>query len=72
MASRKILKSVPATKAGPIYRLVGSLDFKGQGIKHPLDSVDPVIMVDYTGKFSGKGKIHNSGKLIFQLSIFAL
>ena len=56
MALRKILKTVPATKAGPIFRLVGSLDFKDKGIKHPLESVDPVVMLDYTGSFSGKGK----------------
>ena len=55
MALRKILRSVPATKAGPIFRLVGSVDFKGQGINHPIEAVDPVIMLDYTGEFSGKG-----------------
>ena len=62
MALRKIIKSVPATKSGPIIRLIGSVDFKGQGINHPLESVDPVILLDYTGKFSGKGKIRNWGK----------
>ena len=59
MALRKIIKSVPATKSGPIIRLIGSVDFKGQGINHPLESVDPVILLDYTGKFSGKGKIRS-------------
>ena len=71
MALRKILKTVPATRAGPIFRLVGSVDFKGKGIKHPLECVDPVIMVDYTGSFSGKGMNFGILESKCQLSIIS-
>lgn len=59
MALRSIIKSVPPTKAGPLVRLVGSLDFKGQGKNHPLESVDPVVLCD-DGGLVGKGMYYTS------------
>ncbi|XP_065051307.1 uncharacterized protein LOC135680983 [Rhopilema esculentum] len=53
-ALRSITNRVLATKAGPLQRLVGSLDFKGQGTKHPLVDVDPVMLCDI-GVINGKG-----------------
>ena len=55
-AARSIVRCVLPTKAGPIHRLVGSLDFKGQGTKHELAGLDPVVLCDYTGTMSGAGK----------------
>ena len=39
-----------------MHRLVGAQDFKGQGTKHELPGLDPVVLCDYTGTISGAGK----------------
>lgn len=54
MALRNIVKTVQASYDGHIYRLLGSVDCKGQGIKHELESLDPLIMIDYAN-VQGKG-----------------
>jgi len=46
-AARSIVRFVTPTGAGPLKRLVGSLDIKGQGTKHELEGVDPVVLCDY-------------------------
>ncbi|XP_059085380.1 uncharacterized protein LOC131882295 [Tigriopus californicus] len=51
-----VIKFVPATKTGPFSRLIGSLDFKGQGTKHPLEVLDPFVLCDDSGSIQGKGK----------------
>eukprot|EP00095_Tigriopus_kingsejongensis_P000373 maker-scaffold319_size207808-snap-gene-1.17 protein:Tk00373 transcript:maker-scaffold319_size207808-snap-gene-1.17-mRNA-1 annotation:"predicted protein" len=51
-----VTKFVPVSKAGPFTRLIGSLDFKGQGTKHPLAELDPFILCDDSGSIQGKGK----------------
>lgn len=55
-ARRSIIQSIVPTKAGPFTRLVGSLDFKGQGTKHPLEAVDPIVLCDDGGRKIGVGK----------------
>ena len=55
-ALRSLTRSVPPTKAGPFIRLVGSLDFKGQGTKHELESLDPYVLCDDGGTHVGKGR----------------
>jgi len=54
MATRSIVRFVNATTMGPLKRLVGSLDIKGQGTKHELESVDPVVLCDMAS-LSGVG-----------------
>lgn len=46
-AARSIVRVVNPTAAGPLKRLVGSLDFKGKGTKHELAGLDPVVLCDY-------------------------
>ena len=55
MAARSIVRFVNSTPAGPIKRLVGSVDVKGQGTKHELEGLDPVVLCD-TASISGAGK----------------
>ena len=55
-AARSIVRCVNPTKAGPLTRLVGSLDVKGQGTKHELEGLDPVVLCDYSGVIAGAGK----------------
>ena len=45
MSGRKISKIVPATQ-GKITRLIGSTDIDGNGTSHPLDQVDPFMLLD--------------------------
>jgi len=45
MSGRKISKIVPATP-GKIHRLIGTVDVDGNGTNHPLDQVDPFILLD--------------------------
>lgn len=45
MSSRTIEKVVPATKKH-ILRLVGTVDCDGNGTEHPLEEVDPFILLD--------------------------
>lgn len=47
MTSRTIKKIVPATATGKITRLIGTVDIDGSGTNHPLESVDPFILLDY-------------------------
>jgi redox-sensitive bicupin YhaK (pirin superfamily) len=47
MTSRTIKKIVPATKTGKITRMIGTLDIDGSGTNHPLESVDPFILLDH-------------------------
>ncbi|XP_065051306.1 uncharacterized protein LOC135680982 [Rhopilema esculentum] len=58
MASETVLRSIAsrvlASKAGPLQRLIGSLDIKGQGTEHSLADVDPVMLCDI-GVLNGKG-----------------
>lgn len=51
---RNITKRVIASKQGPIQRLVGTVDFKGQGTTHEVAHVDPVVLCDI-GRVEGKG-----------------
>ena len=44
--SRTIEKVVPATKNGPINRLIGTVDIDGKGTTHSLPEVDPFILLD--------------------------
>lgn len=46
LSSRVVASFIPKTITGPLHRLVGGLDFKGQGTNHPLLSVDPVVLCD--------------------------
>jgi len=46
-AARSVVRLVNPTKAGPLFRLVGSVDFKGKGTKHELEGLDPVVLCDY-------------------------
>jgi len=46
-AARSVVRFVAPTKAGPLKRLVGSVDFKGQGTQHELAGLDPVVLCDY-------------------------
>ena len=54
-ALRAVTRKVLPTKAGPLLRLVGTVDFKGQGTRHELTDVDPVVLCDI-GVLEGKGK----------------
>ena len=45
MSGRKISKIVPATP-GKITRLIGTLDIDGNGTSHPIDQVDPFMLLD--------------------------
>jgi len=45
-ASRSIVRFVAATSAGPIKRLVGTVDIKGKGTAHELAGLDPVVLCD--------------------------
>ena len=45
MSGRKISKIVPATP-GKVTRLIGTLDIDGNGTEHPLDQVDPFMLLD--------------------------
>lgn len=47
MSSRKIAQVVPPTTSGPITRLIGTLDIDGKGTDHPLDQVDPFMLLDF-------------------------
>lgn len=47
MSSRSIKKVVAATNNGKITRLIGTLDIDGSGTNHPLESVDPFILLDH-------------------------
>ena len=68
-ALRSLTRSVPPTKAGPFIRLVGSLDFKGQGTKHELESLDPYVLCDDGGTHVGKGRSFlGSGSVEFFLN----
>lgn len=51
-----VIKFVPATKTGHFSRLIGSLDFKGQGTKHSLECLDPFVLCDDSGLIQGKGE----------------
>lgn len=53
-ALRAVTQRVLASKAGPLLRLIGTVDFKGQGTKHELADVDPVLLLDI-GVIEGKG-----------------
>jgi len=54
-AARSIVQFVSPTGAGPLKRLVGSLDFKGKGTKHDLEGLDPVVLCDYAA-ITGAGQ----------------
>ena len=45
MTGRTVSKIVPATQ-GKITRLIGTVDIDGNGTKHPLDQVDPFMLLD--------------------------
>jgi len=45
MTGRKVSKIVSATQ-GKITRLIGTVDIDGNGTKHPLDQVDPFMLLD--------------------------
>lgn len=45
MSGRQISKIVPATP-GKITRLIGTLDINDNGTEHPLDQVDPFMLLD--------------------------
>lgn len=45
--SRTITKVVSATNNGKITRLIGTLDMDGSGTNHPLEAVDPFVLLDY-------------------------
>ena len=53
-ALRAATRRVLPCKAGPLLRLVGTVDFKGKGTKHELADVDPVVLCDI-GVINGKG-----------------
>jgi len=53
-AARSIVRMVTPTGAGPLKRLVGSVDIKGQGTSHELEGLDPVVLCDFAA-ISGKG-----------------
>lgn len=46
MSGRKIAACVPATKKGPISRLIGTTDIDGKGTTHSLEHVDPFMLLD--------------------------
>jgi len=52
-ALRAVTKRVLPGKAGPLLRLIGTVDFKGKGTKHELADVDPVVLCDI-GVIEGK------------------
>eukprot|EP00571_Detonula_confervacea_P005062 CAMPEP_0172325512 /NCGR_PEP_ID=MMETSP1058-20130122/54245_1 /TAXON_ID=83371 /ORGANISM="Detonula confervacea, Strain CCMP 353" /LENGTH=303 /DNA_ID=CAMNT_0013042085 /DNA_START=132 /DNA_END=1043 /DNA_ORIENTATION=+ len=43
---RQMARTVPATKKGPIARLIGTVDIDGNGTNHPLEQVDPFMLLD--------------------------
>lgn len=45
--SRTVAQTIPATSSGPIWRLVGTVDIDGRGTEHPLEAVDPFMLLDY-------------------------
>jgi len=47
MSGRQIAQVVSATQSGPISRLIGTVDVDGQGTQHPLEQVDPFMLLDY-------------------------
>merc|ERR1712158_50923 len=55
MSARSIVRFVNSTSMGPLKRLVGSVDCEGQGTKHELEGLDPVVLCD-TASISGAGK----------------
>lgn len=58
MSVNRVVNSfVPRTPLhGSLSRLIGGLDFKGQGTNHPLISVDPFILCDSAVEIVGPGK----------------
>ncbi|KAL9181733.1 hypothetical protein ACHAXT_012076 [Thalassiosira profunda] len=46
VGGRKISRVVTPTRSGPVFRLVGTLDCDGAGTDHPLDNVDPFMLLD--------------------------
>jgi len=71
--ARSVIRIVSPTSAGPLKRLVGSVDFKGKGTKHELEGVDPVVLCDYA-VIQGVGKppfgLHPHYGLIAVTSVF--
>ena len=53
-ALRSAARRVLSCKASPLLRLVGTTDFKGNGTKHEIADVDPVVLCDI-GYMEGKG-----------------
>jgi len=60
MSARSIVRFVAATAAGPLKRLVGTVDCKGKGTEHELASLDPVMLCDFAS-------IHGAGNPPFGL-----
>jgi hypothetical protein len=41
-----------------LSRLIGGLDYKGQGTAHPLLGVDPFVLCECAPELMGAGKIY--------------
>merc|ERR1719414_335688 len=54
-AARSIVRVVKPTKAGALFRLVGTVDVKGKGTVHELAGLDPVVLCD-SAALTGQGK----------------
>lgn len=51
---RKIASSIPATNKGSLNRIIGTTDIDGNGTHHPLEQVDPFLLLDH-GSISKHG-----------------
>eukprot|EP00038_Savillea_parva_P016727 m.17836 g.17836 ORF g.17836 m.17836 type:complete len:304 (+) comp3539_c0_seq1:1596-2507(+) len=52
---RAVQQVVPATDTNRFKRLIGTLDFKGQGTDHRLADVEPYVLFDDAQELQGKG-----------------